>query len=85
MITFKALAALLAYPQPELLAALPEIGAAIAGEGLLPRRERAAVASFLAELGEGDRLRASGALRRALRPHARPLPASFRARARRVP
>lgn len=54
MITFKALAALLAYPQPELLAAVAEIGAAIDREGLLPRRERAAVASFLAEIKEGD-------------------------------
>src|SRR5512134_1066666 len=48
MITFKALAALLAYPEAELLAAVPEIGAAIDREGLLARRERAAVASFLA-------------------------------------
>lgn len=54
MITFKALAALLAYPEPEFLAAVPEIGAAIDAEGLLPLRERAAVASFLAELKEGD-------------------------------
>ena len=54
MITFKALAALLSYPEADLLAALPEIRAAIDGEGLLPRRERAAVASFLAEFGESD-------------------------------
>lgn len=53
-ITFKALAMLLAYPEPGLLAALREIGAAIAAEDLLPRRERAAVASFLAELEECD-------------------------------
>jgi nitrate reductase delta subunit len=54
MITLKALAALLTYPEAELLAALSEVGAAIDGEGLLPRRERAAIASFLAELGESD-------------------------------
>lgn len=54
MITFKALAALLAYPEAELLAALSEVGAAIDREDLLPRRERAAVASFLAELKEAD-------------------------------
>jgi nitrate reductase delta subunit len=54
MITFKALAALLGYPEAELLTALPEIGAAIDREDLLPRRERAAVASFLAELKESD-------------------------------
>lgn len=54
MMTFKALAALLTYPEAELVAALPEIRAAIDAEGLLPRRERAAVASFLAELGDSD-------------------------------
>ena len=53
MITFKALAALLAYPEAELLAALPEIGGAIDSEGLLPLRERSALASFLAELKDG--------------------------------
>lgn len=54
MITFKALAMLLAYPEAELLAALPEIGAAIDGERLLPLRERSALAGFLAELKDRD-------------------------------
>jgi nitrate reductase delta subunit len=54
MVTFKALAELLVYPEPELLAALGEIGTAIEGEGLLPRRERVAVASFLGELRDSD-------------------------------
>jgi len=53
-ITYKALAALLAYPTAELFAALPEIDAAIEREPKLPRRERRALSTFVADLGASD-------------------------------
>jgi nitrate reductase delta subunit len=52
--TYKALAALLAYPDAELRAALPEIGASIDREAKLPRRERRALSALIAELGASD-------------------------------
>jgi nitrate reductase delta subunit len=55
-ITFKALGALLAYPTPELLQALPEIRAAIQAEKRLGVRERTALFLLLAELGHRDLL-----------------------------
>jgi len=53
-ITYKALAALLAYPSAELRAALPEIGTSIDREATLPRRERRALSALIAELGASD-------------------------------
>ncbi|MBK7659332.1 MAG: nitrate reductase molybdenum cofactor assembly chaperone [Betaproteobacteria bacterium] len=55
-ITFKALGALLAYPTPELVQALPEIRAAIQAEKRLGVRERTALFLLLAELGHRDLL-----------------------------
>jgi nitrate reductase delta subunit len=55
-IIFKALGALLAYPTPELLQALPEIRAAIQAEKRLGVRERTALYLLLAELGHRDLL-----------------------------
>jgi nitrate reductase delta subunit len=51
---YKALAALLAYPTAELLAALPEVGAVVDGEPRLGRRERRALRRLVAELGASD-------------------------------
>ncbi len=48
--TFKALSALLVYPTPELAAAVPEIGAAIAAEGLVGAGEAAALGPLLEDL-----------------------------------
>ncbi len=53
-ITFKALAALLTYPTAELLAALPEIRAAIDAEPRLKRRERAELDALIDELAASD-------------------------------
>ena len=55
-ITYKALAALLAYPTAELLAALPEIGSVVESEAKLGRRERRALRALLAELAASDLL-----------------------------
>jgi nitrate reductase delta subunit len=54
VLTFKALAALLSYPEEELIAALPELALAIDSEGLVPRRERKALAALIAELAQGE-------------------------------
>ncbi len=54
-IAYKALAALLAYPTPELVAALPEIGTVIDGERKLDRA-RAALHDLLDELAASDLL-----------------------------
>lgn len=56
MRTFKALAALLEYPEPELLAALDEIASALADEGLLNESDIAALQPLFAHLGEHDLL-----------------------------
>ncbi|MDH5286450.1 MAG: nitrate reductase molybdenum cofactor assembly chaperone [Betaproteobacteria bacterium] len=53
-ITYKALAALLAYPDAELVAALPEIRAVVEADRSLPRAERAALAALVEELGRID-------------------------------
>ena len=55
-ITFRALGALLSYPTPELLAALPEIGAVIEADKRLGRREKAAVRLLVGELAGADLL-----------------------------
>jgi nitrate reductase delta subunit len=53
-ITFKALAALLTYPDEPLLAALPEIRAAIHAERRLTRAMRKALDLLIDELASGD-------------------------------
>ena len=55
-ITYKALAALLTYPTPELVAALPEIGAVVDRDPKLGRRDRAAVRALVRELAASDLL-----------------------------
>jgi nitrate reductase molybdenum cofactor assembly chaperone NarJ/NarW len=53
-ITYRALAALLGYPTPELVAALPEIRVVVDGEARLGRRERRALRALIAELAASD-------------------------------
>jgi nitrate reductase delta subunit len=53
-LTFKALAALLSYPERDLIDALPELALAIDAEGYLPRRERQALTALIAELAQGE-------------------------------
>ena len=55
---YKALGALLAYPSPELIAALPEISAALGSERRFCRATRAGLAALVAELGRGDPIEA---------------------------
>jgi nitrate reductase delta subunit len=55
-ITFKALAALLAYPCPELVDALPEIADAIDAEPRLSRKDKAALRLLADELAASDLL-----------------------------
>jgi nitrate reductase delta subunit len=50
MISLKALGALLMYPQPELIEALPEIGAVLEAEKALSREDKAQLAGLIAEL-----------------------------------
>lgn len=50
MKTLRVCAALLAYPEPELLSAVPELAGVIDGEKLLRRAERAAVKDLIEEL-----------------------------------
>jgi len=57
-ITYRALAALLAYPTPELLAALREIQGVIDGEAKLGRRERRSLRALVAELAASDLIEA---------------------------
>jgi nitrate reductase delta subunit len=54
--TFKALGALLAYPSPELIAALPEIRAIVLREPRLSTRAADALGALGAELARGDLL-----------------------------
>jgi nitrate reductase delta subunit len=56
MLTLKALGALLAYPDADLRAALPEIGALLARERSLSRRAREALAALVAEMAAADPL-----------------------------
>ncbi|HEX4885711.1 MAG TPA: nitrate reductase molybdenum cofactor assembly chaperone [Casimicrobiaceae bacterium] len=53
-VTFKALAALLAYPTEDLVAALPEIRAIVGQARGLPRALRAELAALVDELAAGD-------------------------------
>lgn len=53
-ITYKALAALLAYPDAELVAALPEIRAIIEADHALPRALHADLAALMGELARAD-------------------------------
>ncbi|HEX7329325.1 MAG TPA: nitrate reductase molybdenum cofactor assembly chaperone [Casimicrobiaceae bacterium] len=52
----RALGALLTYPRPELVAALPEIAAVLSRAGNLPAAERAALAALIAEMQQSDAL-----------------------------
>lgn len=54
MKTFKVIAALLDYPQQELIDALPELAQALDGERLLEARHRAALEGLFSELRSGD-------------------------------
>lgn len=54
LITLRALGALITYPSPELIAALPEIGAVLAGSQLLPAPERVQLAGLIAEMRTTD-------------------------------
>ena len=54
IVTLKALSALLTYPCAELQAAAPEIGPALAREGLLPPSARKALEPLLGELAAWD-------------------------------
>lgn len=56
MLTFRVLAALLAYPEPELIAALDEAVAILESEALVPRRERAGLGDLIEHLRDGDLL-----------------------------
>ena len=52
--TFRALSALLSYPTPDLVAALPEIRAIVAADRRLPRRDAAALDALCATLAAAD-------------------------------
>jgi len=54
VLSFKALAALLSYPERELVDALPELAGVLDSEGLVPPRERKALAALIAELAQGE-------------------------------
>jgi nitrate reductase delta subunit len=54
MKTYLALSALLAYPEQELLEALPEVGAALDAESLLPRAARRELENLMLELAGDD-------------------------------
>jgi nitrate reductase delta subunit len=56
MQTFKVLAALLAYPEQELVDALDQMAAVLEAEGALPRSERRALAALIADLRAADLL-----------------------------
>jgi nitrate reductase delta subunit len=53
-ITYKALAALLAYPDADLVAALPEIRAIVEADRALPRAERRDLVALADEIASGD-------------------------------
>jgi nitrate reductase delta subunit len=58
MMIFRALSALLSYPNDEMRAALPEIAAVITASPLVGPRERADLLALVAEIARGDTLRA---------------------------
>ena len=54
LITLRALGALITYPTPELIAALPEIGAVLAASRLLPPLDHKRLAALIAEMQSAD-------------------------------
>ena len=56
MLTFKVLAALLAYPEQPLIESLDEMAAILDAEGALPKTERRALGALMADLGRSDLL-----------------------------
>jgi len=54
MLTFKVLAALLVYPEPELIESLGEMAAILDTEGALPKAERRALEALMADLRRAD-------------------------------
>lgn len=54
MLTFKVLAALLVYPEQELIESLPEMAAILEAEGALPRAEKRALEALIADLRDAD-------------------------------
>lgn len=58
MIVLRALAALLGYPDPDLLAALPEIAEALRDAARIPTADRDALAALIDELAAADPLEA---------------------------
>jgi nitrate reductase molybdenum cofactor assembly chaperone NarJ/NarW len=54
MLTLKVLAALLVYPDRELIESLDEMAALLEAEGALPTRERRALEGLIADLRDGD-------------------------------
>jgi len=60
LIALRALGALITYPKPELIAALPEIGAVLARSLLLPRAERERLDALIAEMRAADAIDLEG-------------------------
>jgi nitrate reductase delta subunit len=60
MLTLKVLAALLVYPEQELIDGLDEMAAILDVEGALPRSERRALAALMADLRTADLMDAQG-------------------------
>ena len=54
MLTFKVLAALLVYPEQELIESLDEMAAVLEAEGAVPKAERHALDGLMADLGSSD-------------------------------
>jgi nitrate reductase delta subunit len=54
VLTFKVLAALLVYPEQELIDSLDEMAAVLEAEGALPKAERRALEALMADLGSSD-------------------------------
>jgi nitrate reductase delta subunit len=54
LIALRALSALITYPRPELIAALPEIDAVLTSSRLLPRAEREWLNALIAEMRAAD-------------------------------
>jgi len=54
LIALRALGALITYPKPELIAALPEISTVLASSRLLPRAERERLDALIAEMCAAD-------------------------------
>lgn len=56
MLTYRVLAALLAYPEPETIAALDEAAEIVVREGLVPSRERHELSALIESLRDDDLL-----------------------------